>query len=36
MAGREHEAQKVVAEIIVHRRVQIRDDLLLLGLELVA
>ena len=34
MAGREHETQKVVADVIVERRVEIRNGHLLPGLEL--
>ena len=36
MAGREHEAQEVVADVVVERGVEIRRGLLLLGLELAA
>ena len=36
MAGREHEAQEVVADIVVEGRVEIRRGRLLLGFELVA
>ena len=34
MAGREHEAQEVVADVVVERGVEIRRGRLLLGLEL--
>ena len=36
MAGGEHEAQEVVADVVVERGVEIRHGHLLLGLELVA
>ena len=34
MAGREHEAQEVVADVVVEGRIEIRHGPLLLGLEL--
>ena len=36
MARREHEAQEIVADVVVERGVEIRRGRLLLGLELVA
>ena len=36
MAGDEHEAEEIVAHVVVERRVEVRHGLLLLHLELVA